>query len=738
MQTKLNSVAKLIIPALGWELQEIAALEDITALLDVIKGQLDLRGEQKTRFIGGMAVRDAALLNLVGHAVAKISGSAIISTVDGAIDRKVIDCANKVIILHHTTTPQAFEIPSTIRHKVVCAVACDKRQVISKLACLLADDVVAFPGGIGTVEAILGAIEEGHTANVYESGSKASDIFKPLRDFIYGMQRRGLYSDDGSAFMLPFSDPQTLLKNIELLERTTVKHPVSIEFLTNIAKTRTWLKTAANRHGYGILGASTTRPFEEQLISYRQFDGFILAPGASDIPAMRRFFRILFDKLFNDNGRYTGKELIVDAVEWADIYRPFLASLCENGFIKYYGTATDGSPAFVPYQIDILEQILLVRRLTIWTNLTKQVQAIVTDPLEQTLYGDPATMPLSLKQVRFLYSKPDVPILFSTTSQGKMADMQRVTKSLGLKNSVYSLRDFMEMRTPPAGLGATALMPQAAYSRMFVQNAETGKFIPIFDSPELERTNTEIAAEKLRMAADGLTRFSTALAQDDKFKHGLFLLTGDVALTIHAMSPKVGALDSGWRKLLDAGIKIAIPAQSEQETQLQLQCHDGDSYRWVEDHEPDPHALCVNVGPNFDPNLTAFPGIYVGRILDNLVKVFGDHERFSGGMRQADAFQKWAMQSDYDLSKDMEVTQFATASMCYIYPGAEKFARYVASMSAVSTTTYHMGGDIPAHDGIHGLDLFIKDPQQIGSYSNAMAAAFENLIMGLQIGVRAN
>ena len=483
MQKELSSIVKIIIPGFGHELQEIAALEDIVALINLIKGQLDPTGEQKTRYIGGMGVKDNALLSLVGDVVTAIGGTAIVSTVDGAIDTSVIDCASKVVILHHTIDPVHFEIPTAIRHKVVCAVACDKRQAVSKLACLLADDVVAFPGGIGTVEAILGAIEEGHAANVYKGGSEAEDIFRPLRDFIYGMQSRGLYSDDGSAFMMPFADQKTLLSNIDSIERYTVKHPVSIEFLTNIAKTRTWLKTQGDKRGYGILGASTTRPFEEQLISYRQFAGFILAPGASDIPAMRRFFRIVFDKVFNDDGRYADKELIVDAREWSDIYRPFLASLCASGFIKYHQDMTGFLPAFMPYRIDELEQVLIARGLRIQHDLAEQVQDTKPDPLEQTLYGDPNTTPLRLKQIRFLYSNPDIPILFSTTSEGKMADMQRVIVNLGLKNIVYSLRDFMEQREYPEGSGVVRLAPKAVYKEMFSYGLEEDKFLPIIRLP---------------------------------------------------------------------------------------------------------------------------------------------------------------------------------------------------------------------------------------------------------------
>lgn len=735
MQTELHSIVKIIIPGFGNELQEITALEDVEALIDLIKGQLNPTGEQKTRYIGGMGVKDNALLNLVGDIVTAIGDTAIVSSIDGAVDARVIDAASKVVILHHTINPVHFEIPMSIRQKVVCAVACDKRQAVTKLACLLADDVVAFPGGIGTVEAILGAIEEGHAANVYEGGSEAEDSFRPLRDFIYGMQRRGLYSDDGSAFMMPFADQKTLLSNIDLIERSTVKHPVSTEFLTNIAKTRTWLKREANKHGYGVLGATATRPFEEQLISYQRFAGFILAPGASDIPAMRRFFRILFDKVFNDNGRYAEKELIVDAREWFEIFRPFLASLCDRGFIKYH----QDMAGFLPYHIDELEQVLMARGLNIHHDLAEQVQDTHSNPLEQTLYGDPNTIPLRLKQIQFLYNNPDIPILFSTTSEGKMADMQRVIVNLGLKNIVYSLRDFMEKRENPEGSGSVMLAPKAVYQDMFSCDLEEDKFFPIFDSPELERTNTEIAAEKLRMAADGLEHYSYALAQDDKFKHGAFLLTGDVALTIHDMSPQAGDDHNGWRRLLQSGIKIVIPAQSKRETQrtLQLCQQQGDvTYCWAEDPQPAVNTPSVRVGPNFDPTLTAFPGIYVGRILDNIVKVHRKYEHHSGGMRQAAAFQEWAKQSGYDLSKDMVVTQFATASICYIHPGAEKFARHSASISAVSTTSYNMG-DVPEHEeGVHGLDLFITDEQKTGSYSNAMACAFENLIKGLQIGMR--
>ena len=242
------------------------------------------------------------------------------------------------------------------------------------------------------------------------------------------------------------------------------------------------------------------------------------------------------------------------------------------------------------------------------------------------------------------------------------------------------------------------------------------------------------------MAADGLEHFSLALAQDDKFKHGAFLLTGDVALTIHDMSPQAGDDHNGWRRLLQSGIKIVIPAQSKRETQRTLQlCHQQGAvtFCWAEDPQPATNTPSVRVGPNFDPTLTAFPGIYLGRILDNIVKVDRKDEHHSGGMRQAAAFQEWAKQSGYDLSKDMVVTQFATASICYIHPGAEKFARHSASISAVSTTSYNMGGDVPEHEeGVHGLDLFITDEQKIGSYSNAMACAFENLIKGLQIGMR--
>jgi hypothetical protein len=413
--------------------------------------------------------------------------------------------------------------------------------------------------------------------------------------------------------------------------------------------------------------------------------------------------------------------------------------LCDSGFIKKYQDTDDSLPAFIPYCIDELEQVLIENGIDIHRGLAQEVQTTAADPLEQTLYGDPSHMPLSLKQVRFLYSNPDVPILFSTTSSGKMADMQRVTVNLGLKNTVHSLRDFMEVRESTDGSGVMQLAPKAIYRDMFVHNAEDGKYIPVFDSPELERTNTEIAAEKLRMAAEGLARFSRTLAQDGNFRNGAFLLTGDVALTIHDMSPQAGDDGNGWRKLLRSGIKIAIPAQNEQETQLMLQLHDhagGPHYSWVEDPEPHSHASCVRVGPHFDPTLTAFPGIYVGRILDNIVKVYGGHKHLSGGMRQAVAFQAWARQSGYDLSQDMRVTQFSTASMCYIHPGAERFARHSASMSAVTESVYHIGGDIPDREGVHGLDLFLKDDGKRGSYSNAMAAAFENLIQGLQIGMR--
>lgn len=736
MPTDLHSIVRITIPGLGHELQEIAALEDVFAIIDLVKGQLDPKGEQKTRYIGGMGVKDSALLDLVADAVTTIGGTAIVSTVDGAIDAKVIDCAGKVVIVHHTIDPVRFVIPAAIRDKVVCAVACDKRQAVSKLACLLADDVVAFPGGIGTVEAILRAIEEGHAVNVYQGDSAANDTFGPLRDFIYGMQSRGLYSDDGSAFMMPFTDRAHLVNNIVLIDRSTVKHPVSAEFLTNVAKTRTWLKTQSNKGKYSILGASSTRPFEEQLTSYRQFAGFVLAPGASDIPAVRRFFRILFDKLFNERGRYADKELLVDAAEWVDIFRPFLASLCESGFIKY---VQDSTPAFVPYRIDELEQVLVARGLSIQPNLAQQVRNTNPSPRERTLYGDPNTLPLRLKQIHFLYSNPQIPILFSTTSEAKMADIQRVTERLGLENTVYSLRDFMQIRDDSPRSGRARLVPRDAYREMFFRDSEADKFIPVFDSPELERTNTEIAAEKLRMAAEGLGRFSVALARDDKFKQGAFLLTGDVALTIHPMSPQAGARHNGWGKLLQSGIKIVIPAESNHEAQLtlQMQHHEENiSYRWVEDPQPASDTPCVRVGPNFDATLTAFPGIYVGRILDNIVKAHGKHAHGSGGRRQATAFQQWARQSGYDLNKDMGVTQFATASLCYIHPGAERFARYSASISAVTTSTYNMGGDVPAVEGVHGLDLFIADEQQIGSYSNAMASAFENLIKGLQIGMR--
>jgi len=731
------------------------------------------------RILGGSQIEGGDLHRMAMETAEQSERVAVVSNL-GGIDLAAIDGAQEVIFIASDSKYTYDELYEVIGDKLSAVVNTNSRELNSRIADAISDDVVAFPGALGTAAEVMGALAHGHQVHLYygENGT-GKPFYETFFQTLHNLRKQGLYPDSGHTLALDFDNTDQLLANLQRIKPAGMQPPMSYQMFQHIREIQQSGLLEQMEGRVGILGAS--RYNGDPLLSFAdRFDRFILAPNAVDIHAMQRGFRMFADYArYPDNGKYHDKPLHMDLRSWQLIFGPMIDAMEEHGLLQ---EGRDEILARIGQHITI-DPGLSAR----FRGQTALTGAARDEALEASNHASLFDLTDDLspywQQIKERLEQ-GLPIVFCTTNRGKMAELMEVIERQGLPiispefdaqgqlvkaGNVYFFQDFLMeddkgWRPKP---GFEGLFPhwKEAYDK--------GEIPEPVESPETEGRNDNIANVKMLVVADRF-RYADAQTMQAWFPNGFHCMAADITLTIEELCPNIFGMESsevsnGWLHLLEEGVPVVRTRMAYQDG---VPCPEYLGEYYIADGEVEyvaygpgeeprvPHF--VMAGENFDRDFEAFPGIYVGPVVKSLVKLYKQEmpelmEGLNPRAQQLVAFHHYFREHFMDPNTGellidnedgyLNVVQCGTAAIATMLPPQgreEQLQREGNGWSVHNPFAFfaHSPGyfDIPFEldleglDVTHALDALQVDPHPLekkATYESAMEGAFETMFNAL-------